>query len=50
VDNLRRGDNGANGNEKPANDAEIATIVEVADGLTSQSPSQFAFAGVAALR
>jgi hypothetical protein len=37
LDNLRRGGNGANGNEKPANDAEIETIVEVADDLTSQS-------------
>ena len=32
LDNLRRGGDGANGNGKPANDAEIETIVEVADG------------------
>src|SRR5688572_11556134 len=37
LDNLRRGGDGANGNGKPANDAEIETIVEVADDLTSQS-------------
>ena len=37
LDNLRRGGDSANGNGKPANDAEIETIVEVADDLTSQS-------------
>ena len=37
LDNLRRGGDGANGNGKPATDAEIETIVEVADDLTSQS-------------
>ena len=37
LDNLRRGGDGANGNGKPANDAEIETSVEVADDLTSQS-------------
>ena len=37
LDNLRRGGDGANGNGKPASDAEIETIVEVADDLTSQS-------------
>ncbi len=37
LDDLRRGGDGANGNGKPANDAEIPTIVEVADDLTSQS-------------
>ena len=36
LDNLRRGGDGANGNGKPA-DSEIATVVEVADDLTSQS-------------
>jgi len=36
LDNLRRGDD-ANGNGKPVIDAEIATVVEVADDLTSQS-------------
>jgi integrase len=46
LDNLRRSGDGAYGNEKPENDAEIATIVEVADDLTSQ----FAFAGLAPLR
>ena len=37
LDNLRRASDTANGNGKPANDAEIETIVEVADDLTSQS-------------
>ena len=40
LDNLRRGSDPVNGNgkpENPENDAEIATIVEVADDLTSQS-------------
>ena len=37
LDTLRRGDDGANGNGKPPNGAEIATIVEVADDFTSQS-------------
>ena len=37
LDNLRRGGDGANGNGKPGSDAEIATIVEVAGDLTSQS-------------
>jgi hypothetical protein len=36
LDNLRRGGDGANGNGKPANDAEIETIVEFPDDLTSQ--------------
>jgi integrase len=35
--NLRRGTDATNGNGKPASDAEIATIIEVADDLTSQS-------------
>jgi hypothetical protein len=38
LDNLRRGSDAANGNGKAQNEAEIATIVEVGDGLTSQSP------------
>jgi hypothetical protein len=37
LDDLRRGSDAVNGNGKPANGAEIATIVEVADDLTSQS-------------
>ncbi len=37
LDKLRRGGDSANGNGKPANEAEIETIVEVADDLTSQS-------------
>jgi hypothetical protein len=37
LDTLRRASDTANGNGKPANDAEIETIVEVADDLTSQS-------------
>ena len=37
LDIMRRGGDGANGNGKPASEAEIATIVEVADDLTSQS-------------
>jgi hypothetical protein len=37
LDNLRRASDTANGNGKPANDAEIETIVEVTDDLTSQS-------------
>ena len=37
LDNLRRGSDAGNGNGKPANDAEIATIIDIADDLTSQS-------------
>jgi hypothetical protein len=37
LDNLRRSGNAANGNGKPTNDADIETIVEVTDDLTSQS-------------
>jgi hypothetical protein len=37
LDNLRRGGDGANGNGEPENNAEIETIVEVGDNLTSQS-------------
>jgi hypothetical protein len=37
LDNLRRASDTANGKGKPANDAEIKTIVEVPDDLTSQS-------------
>ena len=37
LDNLRRASDTPNGNGKPGNDAEIETIVEVADDLTSQS-------------
>jgi hypothetical protein len=36
--------------EKPANDAKIETIVEVAADLTSRSRHSFAFAGLAAFR
>ena len=46
LDDLRRGGDAANGNGKPTSDAEIETIVEVPDDLTSQ----FAFAGLAAFR
>jgi Phage integrase family len=45
LDNLRRGDEGANGNGKPASDPEIATIVEVADDLTSQSRHSLLLSG-----
>ena len=45
LDTLRRGGDGANGNGKPANDAEIATIVEVADELTSQSRHSLLLSG-----
>src|SRR5688572_26783049 len=37
LDNLWRGGDGASGNGKPANEAAIETILEVADDLTSQS-------------
>jgi len=37
LDNLRRGSDAANGNGKPSDDAEIETVVEVPDDLTSQS-------------
>ena len=37
LDNLRRGTDAANGNGTPAIDAEIVTIVEVAEDLRSQS-------------
>ena len=37
LDNLRRASDTGNGNGKPANDAEIETIVEVTNELTSQS-------------
>ena len=37
LDSLRRASDTANGNGQPANDAEVETIVEVADDLTSQS-------------
>jgi hypothetical protein len=50
LDNLRRGGDGSNGNGKPANDAKIETIVEVAADLTSRSRHSFAFAGLAAFR
>jgi hypothetical protein len=36
LDNLRRSGDAANGNGKPTNDADIETIVEVTDDLTSQ--------------
>jgi integrase len=45
LDNLRRGGDAGNGNGKPANDAEIATIVEVADDLTSQSRHSLLLSG-----
>ena len=54
LDGARRGEagngNAANGNGEAANVAEIETVVEVSDDLTSQSRQQFAFAGLAALR
>jgi hypothetical protein len=50
LDNLRRGGDGSNGDGKPANDAKIETIVEVAADLTSRSRHSFAFAGLAAFR
>ena len=37
LDNQRRVGDAGNGNGKPANDAEIETIVEVTGDLTSQS-------------
>jgi hypothetical protein len=39
------GDDKGNGNERPANDAEIPTIVEVADDLTSQSRHSLRLSG-----
>ena len=45
LDNLRRGGDGANGNVKRANDGEIATIVDVADDLTSQSRHSLLLSG-----
>ena len=45
LDNLRRGGDGANSNGKPANDAEIETIVEVTDDLTSQSRHSLLLSG-----
>ena len=45
LDNLRRGDDAANGNGEPANDPEIATIVEVGDDLTSQSRHSLLLSG-----
>jgi len=44
-DNLRRGGDAGNGNGKPANDAQIETIVEVADDLTSQSRHSLLLSG-----
>ncbi|MBA2301642.1 MAG: tyrosine-type recombinase/integrase, partial [Acidobacteria bacterium] len=49
LDAARRSEAG-NGNGDAANAAEMATIVEVADDLTSQSRHKFAFAGLPALR
>ena len=45
LDNLRRGSHGANGNGKPANDAEIETIVEVAADVTSQAHHRLLLSG-----
>jgi integrase len=45
LDNLRRGGDPANGNGKPADDAEIATVVEVAGDLTSQSRHSLLLSG-----
>jgi hypothetical protein len=45
LDNLRRGGDAANGHGKPANEAEIETIVEVADDLTSQSRHSLLLSG-----
>jgi len=44
-DNLRRGGDAGNGNGKPANDAQIETIVEVAADLTSQSRHSLLLSG-----
>ena len=43
LDEVRRAE--SNGNGKPANDNEIATIVEVADDLTSQSRHSLLLSG-----
>ena len=45
LDNLRRASDAANGNGKPTNDAEIETIVEVPDDLTSQSRHSLLLSG-----
>jgi hypothetical protein len=45
LDNLRRAGDAANGNGKPADDTEIATIVEVANDLTSQSRHSLLLSG-----
>jgi hypothetical protein len=45
LDNLRRAGDAANGNGKLADDTEIATIVEVADDLTSQSRHSLLLSG-----
>jgi integrase len=45
LDNLRRGSDAPNGNGKPASDAEIAAIVEVADDLTSHSRHSLRLSG-----
>jgi hypothetical protein len=37
LDNLRRDGDAGTSNGRPADDTEIATIVEVADDITSQS-------------
>jgi hypothetical protein len=49
LDNMRRGGDGANGNGKPANDAEVETIVEVAAAVVTGT-SQSAVERVPALR
>jgi len=45
LDDLRKSGDGANGNGKPASDAEIETIVEVGDDLTSQSRHSLLLSG-----
>ena len=45
LDDLRRGSETGNGNEKPATDQEIPTIVEVSDDLTSQSRHSLLLSG-----
>ena len=51
LDDVRRlaATNG-NGNEEPANDTEIQTIIEVTDDLTPQSRHSLLFERVPALR
>jgi len=50
LDDVRRGGDGANGDGKPANDAEIETVVDVPRRPHVTVTLQFAFAGLAAIR